>query len=199
MKDFREFVGKFSWRVLTLVGVVAMAQSVPVQYIAHSSALKFGGQWVGPVCLVALMGVELGLPLHEVHMAKNLVVRSPFQPETHIRLAVAAAGGYDYDLAEKEYSEAERLRFAPKDVNVLGAASEVELKIFPAKFLQEEIEGLKTKLNRYPGDRNLLLVLAARLWQLGKDDDALAMWQKAEVLDPNYPAVGTVGKVLGIN
>lgn len=166
------------------MGVVVAVQSVPVQYVAHSPTLKFVGQWLGPVLILGLLATELAMQKSSWDMAKNLVVRLPYQASSHLNLAVEAAKQHDYRLAEVEYSK------------VLGTSTEgVEKVIFPRQFVEGEIADLKVLLEQKPGYRDVLLRLALKYWQIGEIDEAIEVWEEARKLDPNNAEVIKTGEL----
>lgn len=195
MREFGEFARKFSWRVLQIVGVVAVIQSVPVQYVAHSPALKFVGQWLGPVIVLGLVTVEVVIQKSGLDAAKFSVVRLPYQFSSHLDLAVAAARLNDYYLAEAEYSLAKKLGQETTSSRVLGeSADQVERTIFPKKFVEQEIVELKKIMGQRPGYRDLWLMLALKYWQIGDTEQAKEFWDEARILDPNSETVIKTGR-----
>lgn len=88
-----------------------------------------------------------------------------------------AAGRGDYDLARGLYEAG--------DEKVLGAESEIEDKIYPERIVERRISEIEEKLKKYPGNREIYLILADLYGQVGNQELASEYREKARILDPN--------------
>ena len=94
-------------------------------------------------------------------------------------VSLKAAEKGDYPLAERLYMTEGR--------QVLGASSELEDKIYPERVVERRIRALETKLEEYPGNREILVVLARLYEEIGNSEEGREYLEQARVLDPNDP------------
>lgn len=94
--------------------------------------------------------------------------------EQAMRLAVAQG---DYALAEQLY--------VTTDSEVLGANSEIEALIYPERIVERRIAALEQKLEIYPGNKEIYLLLAQLYDQIGNQEMAREYSEQARILDPN--------------
>lgn len=98
----------------------------------------------------------------------------------------AAAVG-DYALArslyEKQYKQED-------DEQIMGVGSEVEELIFPEREVEREIAQYQELLTKYPGHRDICLVLAQLYVQIGEKEQAQDYLEMAKELDPNNAYFG---------
>jgi len=185
MRQLVEFLGKFSFRVAQLAGLVA---------VMHSPTLSFVFRWVSPVVLLGLLSVEMGLPLTNFQQVRKMVVRFPYQSSSHLELAVEAGRDGDYGLAENEYW---LTKSGARDQRVLGTEfGDIEKNVFPREWLELEIGELEDDIEKFPGHRDLLLRLAVKYGQVDNWDKATETWERAEKLDPNNTEVIRIGELL---
>ena len=191
-RKFIEFTGKFGFRVLRLVGIVAVVQSAPVKWMAGLTIW----QWFGVIVLASGLVLELATPLPDFVLATRKVAANIWDQKTHLDLAVAAVMANDFTLAQKEYA---RLS-SPDLAQVLGAKtdiSEAKLVVYPNEKIEAEIDKLNLIIEPSIDHRDILLIIALKYWQLSKIPEAREYWQKARVLDPNNQAVKELGELLG--
>ncbi len=96
--------------------------------------------------------------------------------------SVKAARVGDYDAAQKLY---EKCQVSQCQDRVLGATSEVEDLVFPMQPVQREIERYTELLTKYPGHRDIYLVLAKLYAQVNMSAEAQRYYDLARELDPN--------------
>lgn len=96
--------------------------------------------------------------------------------------AVQAAKVGDYTLARKLY---EKQYLQEEDEQVMGVGSEVEGLIFPEREVEREITKYQELLTKYPGHRDIYLVLAQLYAQIGEREKAQDHLEMARELDPN--------------
>jgi len=99
----------------------------------------------------------------------------------------------DYETARKLF---DRYQTIDDRFKVLGAETELEDKVYPERVVERRIAELEGRLEEYPGNREIYLILANLYQQLegtrvdtGVDpykDKATEYREKARVLDPNH-------------
>ena len=125
-------------------------------------------QWIGVGIVLSMMGMSLINVKNSVVGARDL---------REVSLKAAEKG--DYPLAERLYMTEGR--------QVLGASSELEDKIYPERVVERRIRALETKLEEYPGNREILVVLARLYEEIGNSEEGREYLEQARVLDPNDP------------
>ena len=196
MNELGVFLGKMSWRLLQHSGMVEVIRAPLWEAVGKSPAFKFLVGWAGPVTLVMILGIQISVPVSAFELARQILVKHPETADSHLQMAVAMAMASDYRLAEQEYAKAQDL-LPPQNEGVLGAAlRETERVVFPKVFLYQEIEAPEEHLERYPGYRDSLLILATKYWQLNELVRAKEAWEQAFMLDPNNPEVVRIGELL---
>lgn len=100
--------------------------------------------------------------------------------------SVKAALVGDYDAAQKLY---EKCQVTQCQDRVLGVMSEVEDLVFPMQPVQREIERYTELLVKYPGHRDIYLVLAKLYTQVNMSAEAQRYYDLARELDPNNQMV----------
>lgn len=73
--------------------------------------------------------------------------------------------------------------------NVLGTESDVEDLIFPERVVEREIKKYEEMLKKYPGHRDLYLVLGNLYGQIGEAETAQHYYGLARELDPNNATI----------
>lgn len=124
--------------------------------------------WIG----VGVVGIILVMSAQNV---KNSVVSARSEREV-IEKAVQVG---DYQAAERLYSEAAE--------NVLGTESELEKKVYPERVVEKRTTELEQKLEKYPGDKEILLEIARLYGETGNIEKAQEYQEQARILDPNDP------------
>ena len=143
--------------------------------VARRSPLPY--TWIGVGIVLSMMGMSL------VNVRNSTVGARELQDV--IEKAVERG---DYFLAEHLYQT--------EGKQVLGSSSELEDKIYPERVVERRIAELEGRLEEYPGNREIYLILANLYQQLegtrvdtGVDpykDKATEYREKARVLDPNH-------------
>lgn len=100
--------------------------------------------------------------------------------------SVKAARVGDYDSAQKLYEKCQVSRCQDR---VLGVMSEVEDLVFPMRPVQREIERYAELLTKYPGHRDIYLVLSKLYAQINMSAEAQRYHELARELDPNNEMV----------
>ena len=98
--------------------------------------------------------------------------------------AVRAAKAGDYELARDLYEKQYKQEVSEQ---VRGIGSEVEELIFPEREVEREIAKYQELLTKYPGHRDIYLVLAQLYDQIGEREQAQEYTELARELDPNNP------------
>lgn len=73
----------------------------------------------------------------------------------------------------------------PNSQNVLGTESKIEDLIFPERVVEREIQKYEALLEKYPGHRDIYLVLAKLYAQITRREEAQRYYDLARELDPN--------------
>lgn len=73
----------------------------------------------------------------------------------------------------------------PLNQSVLGAESELEDKVYPERVVARRIMELEEKLETYPENKEIYLILASWYDQLGNTEKSGEYREKARILDPN--------------
>ena len=143
--------------------------------VARRSPLPY--TWIGVGIVLSMMGMSLVNVKNSTVGAREL--------RDVIEKAVERG---DYFLAEHLYQT--------EGKQVLGSSSELEDKIYPERVVERRIAELESRLEEYPGNREIYLILANLYQQLegtrvdtGVDpykDKATEYREKARVLDPNH-------------
>jgi len=143
--------------------------------VARRSPLPY--TWIGVGIVLSMMGMSL------VNVRNSTVGARELQDV--IEKAVERG---DYFLAEHLYQT--------EGKQVLGSSSELEDKIYPERVVERRIAELGGRLEEYPGNREIYLILANLYQQLegtrvdtGVDsykNKATEYREKARVLDPNH-------------
>ena len=100
--------------------------------------------------------------------------------------SVKAARVGDYDAAQKLYEKCQVSRCQDR---VLGMMSEVEDLVFPMRPVHREIERYTELLTKYPGHRDIYLVLSKLYAQIDMSAEAQRYHELARELDPNNEMV----------
>lgn len=188
MRDVGIFLGKLSWRLLTVVGVVPVAQSRPIKFLWHSPPLSFSRKWLPVLVLLVMLGLTVTVRLDAFEIARRFVLHSPFTYSAHLRLAEAAVLAADYPLAKNELAMAESLLALGGDTRVLGVTGDmdqVRKLVFPEAALRAQVTELETEILKRPDSRDMALRLALLYWRLGETDKANDYLNRAAKLDPN--------------
>jgi tetratricopeptide (TPR) repeat protein len=99
-----------------------------------------------------------------------------------VRDVVVVAGRVgDYATARKVWGS----RLDSIEDRVLGAEVEIEELIYPERVIEREIERYLVLLERYPGHRDVYLVLARLYQEIGEVEKGEYYWEQARILDPN--------------
>jgi len=143
--------------------------------VARRSPLPY--TWIGVGIVLSMMGMSLVNVRNSTVGAREL--------RDVIEKAVERG---DYFLAEHLYQT--------EGKQVLGSSSELEDKIYPERVVERRIAELGGRLEEYPGNREIYLILANLYQQLegtrvdtGVDsykNKATEYREKARVLDPNH-------------
>jgi len=143
--------------------------------VARRSPLPY--TWIGVGIVLSMMGMSLVNVRNSTVGAREL--------RDVIEKAVERG---DYFLAEHLYQT--------EGKQVLGSSSELEDKIYPERVVERRIAELEGRLEEYPGNREIYLILANLYQQLegtrvdtGVDsykNKATEYREKARVLDPNH-------------
>ena len=100
--------------------------------------------------------------------------------------ALRAAKVGDYVIAQDLW---ERMTIKEGD-SVLGVESELEDRIYPERVVEREIEKYEGLLAKYPGHRDIYLMLAGLYGQIGKTEQSEQYLELARELDPNNSFFG---------
>ncbi len=112
-----------------------------------------------------------------VVLSASLVGKS-MSPTTSVEQAIRQAVAYgDYLLAAQLYTSS--------DEHVLGASSELEELVYPERIVKRRTYELEQKLEVYPGNREIYLLLAQLYDQMGNQEMAREYNEQARILDPN--------------
>lgn len=128
-------------------------------------------RWVGIGVVLSMIGMSL-------INVKNSVAGANNEREV---IELAARRG-DYKLADTLYRQ---YSVSGIEYRVLGAGSELEELVYPERVVERRAVELKTKLEDYPGNREIYLELATIYGQLGNGEESEEYREKARVLDPN--------------
>lgn len=139
-----------------------------------------------------LVGTAMALLVIVSSLASGYV-NSPTLGGDREEIIREAARRGDYELAQSLYEQ----RTVNNEQRVLGADSELEELVYPEKRLEREIAEWEEKLERYPGHRDILLMLAQLYEQGGKSEKAREYWDEARILDPNGSRVEETRQKLG--
>ncbi|MFH1244536.1 MAG: tetratricopeptide repeat protein [bacterium] len=130
-------------------------------------------QWIGVGLVVSVMGTSM-------INGKNSVVGARDLRE----VSGKAAERGDYQTAQKLYA---RCQVTQCHEQVLGAETELEDKIYPEKVVERRVRELETKLEDYPGNKEIFVTLAELYREIGDIERAQEYLEQARVLDPNDP------------
>ena len=96
--------------------------------------------------------------------------------------SIRAAGVGDYAKAQALWNDQLTIN---NNQTVLGNKSEEEDLIFPERVVEAEIKKYEEVLSRYPGHRDIYLVLSKLHNQIGQSEQATTYLELARELDPN--------------
>ena len=100
--------------------------------------------------------------------------------------SIRAARVGDYTKAQALWNDQLTIN---NNQTVLGNKSEEEDLIFPERVVEAEIKKYEEMLERYPGHRDLYLVLSKLHNQIGESEQATTYLEMARELDPNNEMV----------
>ncbi|MBP9702179.1 hypothetical protein KBD69_00685 [Candidatus Woesebacteria bacterium] len=100
--------------------------------------------------------------------------------------SIRAAGVGDYTKAQDLFNLHKSQIINSQ--NVLGVENEEDL-VFPYRVIEREIAKYEEMLERYPGHRDIYLVLSKLHNQIGESEQATAYLELARELDPNNEMV----------
>lgn len=128
------------------------------------------------------------IPLLGVGIVALIITTSAYDTKTSlasssglVEAALRAAYVGDYELAQDLWE-----RQAIKgEAYVLGVESEHEDKIYPERVVEREIEKYEELLAKYPGHRDIYLMLAGLYGQIDKIEQSEQYLELARELDPN--------------
>lgn len=149
------------WRSLEQYGWSVVRRSPLPHYLA----------WVGVGVIVVVISVSWGQARDSVVGARDLR-----------EVIERASGRGDYEMARELMKQYTKI---PMNQAVLGANSELEDKVYPERVIERRITELETKLTEYPGNREILLTLAAAYGEIGESEKAQIYHEQARILDPN--------------
>ncbi len=122
--------------------------------------------WIG-------VGIVMVMLLASALNVKNSVV------------GATSLGGVTKRAAERGDYELARWLYEAGGDKVLGAGSELEDKVYPERVIERRIAELEEKLEEYPGNREIYLLLTDLYGQVGNQELESEYREKARVLDPN--------------
>jgi len=132
-----------------------------------------------PVMIIGLGGIGLMVGRNENKVIMQ-VQSNPFSTLPHWSLAMEAADSGDRQVAEHEYELGKRMG----EGVVLGAATEVEDKIYEERKIKREMEKLEQILSMTPS-RDVYEKLASYYAQMDKQQQAKELLELARKIDPN--------------
>lgn len=100
-------------------------------------------------------------------------------------VGATSLGGVTKRAAERGDYELARWLYEAGGDKVLGAGSELEDKVYPERVIERRIAELEEKLEEYPGNREIYLLLTDLYGQVGNQELESEYREKARVLDPN--------------
>lgn len=208
MKEFGLFLKKFLLRGVSHTKFLALVQSKQAQLIwsgltrlRHSPALELTNDWTVPALVLVMLLVGGLIPFSGFELAKQLVINSPLNFKTHLKLADEAAKLGDYTLAQSEYRTAGKLAIASTD-SVLGLSSEldeIKANVYPIETARENIDNLQVLLRAQPEHRDILMRLSLSYYRVGEMTQASDYLRRAKLLDPNNSIIGEIEELLGEN
>lgn len=95
-----------------------------------------------------------------------------------------AAKQGDYQTAQALF---EKTLDERRQSSVLGAVSELEDRVYPERVIARRIAELEIKLEEYPANKEIYLMLTSLYGQLGNTEKSDEYREKARILDPNDP------------
>lgn len=119
--------------------------------------------------------IGLGLVLIVLLTSLNYARYSAALAVTPKDIVVRAAQIGDYEIARRLY----------ESCAVPQCQSVTEELVYPERKVERKIADLEQKLEEYPGNREIFLMLGEMYGQLGDEEMAEEYHEKARVLDPN--------------
>lgn len=88
----------------------------------------------------------------------------------------------DYELARRLLKEQENKNM---EYRILGADSELEELVYPERKVEKEITKYENLNEKYPENRDILLMLSSLYYEIGNVEKAKEFRERARLLDPN--------------